>query len=135
MPRSSFPTAPAKKAIVVDDSRMMRVILRRALELRGFEVSEAVDGQDALRRLAQMPVPELALIDWKMPEINGIELILSLRADSRYSRMAIIMVTSETEPEQVERALAAGANEYVMKPLTSEILGQKLLLIEQESAP
>jgi two-component system, chemotaxis family, chemotaxis protein CheY len=114
---------------------MMRVILRRALEQRDFEVLEAANGIEALAQLAREPVPALALVDWKMPEMDGVALVRQLRQERMYDAMAIIMVTSETEPAQIEHALAAGADEYVTKPLTADILRTKLVLIEQESVP
>jgi two-component system, chemotaxis family, chemotaxis protein CheY len=117
------------RALVVDDSRVMRTILRRTLEGRGFEVVEAENGRKALERLTMMRIPDLALVDWNMPEMNGIELIAELRRDRNYDAMLVMMVTTETETEQVQRALNAGANEYVMKPFSEEILSDKLSLL------
>ncbi len=117
------------RALVVDDSRSMRAILRRALEQCGFEVLEAVNGRDAVERLAMMRIPDLALVDWNMPEMTGIEFVIAIRSDKNYNAMRIVMVTTETEMEQVERALKAGANEYVMKPFTREVLVDKLTLL------
>jgi two-component system chemotaxis response regulator CheY len=122
-------SAPKRRAIVVDDSRAMRSILKRALEDQGFQVVEAGHGREALSRLAQIRIPDLALLDWNMPEMNGIELLTALRQDRNYDRMMVVMVTSETDPSQIERALTAGANEYVMKPFSSDILEQKLTLL------
>ena len=116
-----------RRAIVVDDSRAMRTILRKALERIGFEVLEAGHGKEALSRLALVRIPDLALVDWNMPEMNGIELVQALRRDHNYDRMAVVMVTSETDPEHVERALTSGANDYLMKPLDGEALSEKLL--------
>jgi two-component system chemotaxis response regulator CheY len=123
-------TTPVKRrAIVVDDSRAMRTILRRALEERGFSVTEAGHGKEALERLRQMRIPHLALVDWNMPEMNGIELVAALRSDPNYNKLAIVMVTSESEPAQVERALNTGANEYIMKPFSNDALEEKLLIL------
>jgi len=123
-------TTPVKRrAIVVDDSRAMRTILRRALEERGFSVTEAGHGKEALERLGQMRIPHLALVDWNMPEMNGIELVAALRSDPNYNKLAIVMVTSESEPAQVERALNTGANEYIMKPFSNDALEEKLLIL------
>lgn len=117
------------KAIVVDDSRTTRTILKRTLSAEGFEVIEAGDGRQALEELKKVGSIDLALVDWNMPVMNGFELISELRAHSDYDSMAIMMVTTETETSQVQRALEAGANEYVMKPFTPEILREKLLLL------
>jgi len=123
-------TTPVKRrAIVVDDSRAMRTILRRALEERGFSVTEAGHGKEARARLGQMRIPHLALVDWNMPEMNGIELVAALRSDPNYNKLAIVMVTSESEPAQVERALNTGANEYIMKPFSNDALEEKLLIL------
>lgn len=117
------------KAIVVDDSRAMRTILKRALTQAGFEVVEAGDGRQALEQLEKTGPLDLALVDWNMPVMTGYELILEVRAKRQFDPMAIMMVTTETETAQVERAIDAGANEYVMKPFTEEALREKLLLL------
>jgi two-component system chemotaxis response regulator CheY len=107
----------------------MRTILRRNLESHGFDVIEAGNGREALERLTLMRIPDLALVDWNMPEMNGIELVTELRTDPSYDAMLVMMVTTETEPEQMQRALDAGANEYVMKPFSKEVLDDKLALL------
>jgi two-component system, chemotaxis family, chemotaxis protein CheY len=117
------------KAMVVDDSRATRVILRNALEREGFKVLEAGDGKQALERLSESGPMDLALVDWNMPVMTGYELIQALRAQRSYDGMSIMMVTTESEASQVQRALDAGANEYVMKPFSPEILREKLLLL------
>jgi len=68
----------------------------------------------------------LALVDWNMPEMNGLEFIRTVRAEQSYNGVLLMMVTTETEKENVVRALAAGANEYVMKPFTQEVILEKL---------
>jgi two-component system chemotaxis response regulator CheY len=118
------------RAIVVDDSRAMRLILRRIVGQLGFDVIEAADGQAAMTTLAGLnEVPELALIDWNMPNMNGLELVAAIRADSRLGVMTLVMVTTESEPGQIVRALAAGAHEYVIKPFTSGAMVEKLALL------
>jgi len=132
MPPASIPASGPRRAIVVDDSRAMRVLLRKALEERGFSVSEAGDGREALARLEQMEPPDLALIDWNMPEMDGLELISLLRKSPRFDGMAMVMVTSESEPARIEQALRAGADDYIMKPLSAEVLRERLMLLEEE---
>lgn len=117
------------KALVVDDSRAARIILRNALKEEGFEVLEAGDGRQALEELRKVGMVELALVDWNMPVMTGYELICEVRADKTYDGMAIMMVTTESEASQVQRALDAGANEYVMKPFTADVLREKLLAL------
>jgi two-component system chemotaxis response regulator CheY len=118
------------RAIVVDDSRAMRLILKRIVGQVGFELLEAEDGQAALDLIAGLETaPELALVDWNMPVMNGLDFVKAARADERLRDMTLVMVTTESEQAQVARALAAGAHEYVIKPFTSDALLEKLGLL------
>jgi two-component system chemotaxis response regulator CheY len=119
------------RALVVDDSKAIRVILGRILKELGFETFEAGNGREALDRLVEVGTVELALVDWNMPEMNGLDFVRSVRSvrGGRHDDMTMIMVTTETETEQVVRALAAGANEYVMKPFSKDMLVEKLDLL------
>jgi two-component system chemotaxis response regulator CheY len=118
------------QAIVIDDSSAMRMILCRIVTKLGFEVDEAVDGRDALDKLnAAEQVPDVALIDWNMPEMNGLEFIQAVRSDPRYSRLTLLMVTTESEQSQIVRALAAGAHEYLIKPFTPDAVAEKLEIL------
>ena len=117
------------RAIVVDDSKAIRVILSRILSELGFEVHQAEHGKQALERLDELGTAELVLVDWNMPEMNGLEFIRSVRARDGHDEMTVVMVTTETETHQVVKALAAGANEYVMKPFSKDILSEKLALL------
>ena len=118
------------RAIVIDDSRAMRMILKRIATQLGYEVSEAGNGREALDVLAALPeVPELALVDWNMPEMNGLEFVAAARADDRLRTMTLMMVTTEGEQSQIVRALAAGAHEYVIKPFTPDAIVDKLALL------
>lgn len=120
------------QAIVVDDSRAMRMLMGRLLKDIGFAVDEAGDGSEALDRLRErLPVDpvQLALVDWNMPEMSGIELVEAVRADPAFSSLRIVMVTTETELSQVSRALEAGADEYLMKPFTRDDVIGKLELL------
>lgn len=117
-------------ALIIDDSRAMRRILRGIVQPLGFEILEAGDGQEGLNRLAEYaPEVELTLVDWNMPVMNGLEFVKAVRADNEYQDMKLMMVTTETEPAQMARALMAGVDEFVMKPFTSDILVEKLRLI------
>jgi two-component system chemotaxis response regulator CheY len=117
------------KALVVDDSRAVRMILSKTLKEIGFEVREAANGREALEVIeAEKSAVTLVLADWNMPEINGLELLKRLRQNPDLSRLVVVMVTTETELDQMSAALEAGANEYVMKPFTKEILVEKLQL-------
>ena len=120
------------QAIVVDDSRAMRMLMGRLLKDVGFDVDEAGDGRQALdrlrERLAEDPV-QLALVDWNMPEMSGIELVEAVRSDPAFAALRIVMVTTETELSQVMKALEAGADEYLMKPFTRDDVVGKLELL------
>ena len=106
------------------------MILTKTLKELGYEVREAANGREALEVIeAEKTAVTLVLADWNMPEINGLDLLKRLRQDPALSSLAVVMVTTETELEQMARALEAGANEYVMKPFTKDILVEKLELI------
>jgi len=118
------------KALVVDDSRAVRMILARTLKELGFEVCEAANGKEALQVVdAERTALTLVLADWNMPEMNGLELIKQLRQRPELASLVVVMVTTETELDQMATALEAGANEYVMKPFTKDILLEKLELV------
>ncbi|MGO8791106.1 MAG: response regulator [Terriglobia bacterium] len=114
------------RALIIDDSKAMRTILGRMLRGLNFEVVEAGNGKEAMERLQAIGKVDLALVDWNMPEMNGFEFIRAVRAEHNYDGVLLMMVTTETEMENVVRALAAGANEYVMKPFTKEVILEKL---------
>ena len=122
-----------RQAIVVDDSRAIRLILGKLLREVGYEVAEAGDGREALSRISELAASEpplsLALVDWNMPEMNGIELVRAMRANPAYHRIRIVMVTTETEMAHVAMALEAGADEYLMKPFTKDAMLGKLELL------
>lgn len=118
------------KAIVIDDSRSVRMILSKMLTDLGYQVSQAGDGKEALTLVEQMSDQlSLVLVDWNMPVMNGLEFIRRFRIKSRFWSVPVVMVTTETEIEQMTLALNAGANEYVMKPFTKEIIEDKLRLV------
>lgn len=117
------------KALVVDDSRGIRMIVARAMSGFGFATAEAGDGREALEKLASEGPFAVALVDWNMPVMTGIEFIRAVRKDERWRDLAIVMVTTESEQQRVVAALAAGANEYVMKPFTNDMLAAKLEIL------
>lgn len=117
------------RALVVDDSRVVRMILGKTLMELGFEVAESEDGQKAIERLYRGESFDLMLVDWNMPNMNGYEMICAVRTNVLLSDVKIMMVTTETSMEHVRMALEAGANEYLMKPFTQELLLKKLQLM------
>jgi two-component system chemotaxis response regulator CheY len=117
------------QALVIDDSRAVRLLIGDILRAQGFEVVTACHGQEALDRLQENPDIRLALVDWNMPVMDGLEFIEAVRKVRSWDDVQLVMVTTETESEQVQRAMTAGANEYVMKPFTAEVLTAKLSLL------
>jgi len=106
------------------------MILAKTLKEIGYEVCEAANGKQALELMAaEKDAVSLVLADWNMPEMNGLELLQRLRQDPALATLVVIMVTTETELDQMATALEAGANEYVMKPFTKDILVEKLQLV------
>jgi two-component system, chemotaxis family, chemotaxis protein CheY len=119
------------RAMIVDDSRAMRTIVRRILTECGYDdIAEAADGREALDLLGEGPPPALALVDWNMPVMNGLEFVIEARREPAWNEMVIVMITTETAIERITDALSAGANEYVMKPFTRESLLEKLEVLQ-----
>jgi two-component system, chemotaxis family, chemotaxis protein CheY len=119
----------AMHALVIDDSRVVRMVVGAILREQGFDVHEAGDGRQGLEKLHANAEIGLVLVDWNMPVMDGLEFIRAVRSDRSWDAVRLVMVTTETESEQVQRAMSAGANEYVMKPFTSEVLVAKLSLL------
>jgi two-component system chemotaxis response regulator CheY len=119
-------------ALVIDDSRTARILIGNTLKELGIAVVQAGDGAEALEQLKKVPNVDLMLVDWNMPVMNGLDFIRAVRAQRAYDNVRILMVTSEAECAQVTRALEAGADEYLMKPFTKEVLVAKLNLLHVE---
>jgi two-component system, chemotaxis family, chemotaxis protein CheY len=117
------------KVLIVDDSRATRCFLKKMLNGLAESVIEAANGQEALDTLLAQGATDLALVDWNMPVMNGLELIKKIRAKSEFDQMQILMVTTETEMTQVIKAIEAGANEYLMKPCTPAMMQEKLAIM------
>lgn len=117
------------RALIIDDSRAMRLILKQLLSNIGFVVEEAEDGSQGLCRLKDMPAPDLVTVDWNMPVMDGLSFVRAVRADRDLSSLALIMVTTNNDLGQVAAALEAGADEYIMKPFTEDAVREKLELI------
>ena len=116
-------------ALVVDDSNTIRIILTAYLKKLGFDVTVAINGREALDRLRGMAKADLVLVDWNMPEMDGLSFVRAVRADNEYAALPLMMVTTNVELCNVAEALDAGANEYMMKPFTMDILRAKLELL------
>lgn len=117
------------RAIVVDDSRATRAILVRILTEIGFETIQAAHGREALELLAAEPPVGLALVDWNMPIMDGLDFVRAVKADPELQSMKVVMVTTEGDMDHMVRALEAGADEYAMKPFTPAVIREKLQLL------
>lgn len=116
------------RALIVDDSRFVRGYLRGLLEEKGIQCEEAEDGQGGLDQLEFGVAFDLALIDWNMPVMGGLQMLTELRARG-FTSIKILMVTTEAENDFIIRALDAGADEYLMKPFDEVALDEKLCLL------
>jgi two-component system, chemotaxis family, chemotaxis protein CheY len=116
------------RALIVDDSRFLRSFVRGLLEEKGMECVEAADGQAGLEQLHAGESFDLALIDWNMPVMDGLEMLKKLRGEG-FSDVRVMMVTTEAENDHILRALDAGADEYLMKPFDDEALSEKLAML------
>lgn len=117
------------QALVVDDSRAMRAILTRLMIGFGFEVAEAGHGVEALAVIDAGTHPDVILVDWNMPVMDGLSFVKHVRARADLRDVSLVMVTTESEQANIVRALAAGAHEYVIKPFVDEAIAEKLALL------
>jgi two-component system chemotaxis response regulator CheY len=117
------------KAIVVDDSFAIRLMLTRELNKLGFEVQAFESGDAILGELANIETPDVFMVDWVMPGADGLEVVKTIRSQPRYENSFIMMVTSETMDSKVEAAFEAGVDEYMMKPFSADAIRQKLELL------
>jgi two-component system, chemotaxis family, chemotaxis protein CheY len=113
-----------KTCLVVDDSRVIRKVARRILEDMAFAVEEAGDGSEALAR-CRATMPDAILLDWNMPVMNGLDFLKALRVDPGGDAPIVVFCTTENDLGAIAEAIAAGANEYIMKPFDSEIMQSK----------
>ncbi len=116
-----------KVCLVVDDSRVIRKVARRILEDLGFEVAEAADGAEALGWCRTI-TPHAVLLDWTMPGMDGLTFLKALRATPDGDKPRVIFCSGENDLERIREALAAGADEYIMKPFDGDIVASKLAM-------
>lgn len=113
-----------KSCLVVDDSRVIRMVARKILEELNFEVIEAEDGKVALEA-CEKSLPDAVLLDWNMPVMDGLEFLIALRKMPGNENVRVVFCTTENDLDHIQKAIAAGANEYIMKPFDSEIIQSK----------
>jgi two-component system chemotaxis response regulator CheY len=113
------------KILLVDDSKSLRSIERQMLEQLGYtQFEEAADGLDAISKAGAF-APDIILLDWNMPRMNGLDFLKSFRQTNKTT--PVIMVTTESEKEQVVEAIKAGVTNYLVKPFTREQLSQRIV--------
>lgn len=113
-----------KSCLVVDDSRVVRKVARRIIEDLGFSCEEAEDGVQAYEACAKS-MPDAILLDWNMPNMSGIEFLEKLRGMDKGKDPKVVFCTTENDMTFIQRALSAGADEYIMKPFDGEIVATK----------
>lgn len=115
--------------LVVDDfSTMRRIVSGLMRELGAENLIEAEDGREAFRRLEDTAV-SFIISDWNMPNMTGLELLKAVRADERFSRIPVLLITAEARKENIVDAVRAGADGYIVKPFSSNVLGEKIKTI------
>ena len=115
------------KVLVVDDSAIMRKVIAQILEMLGHDSVPASNGIDAFDRLKEHEDVRLILLDWNMPEMNGIEFLREIKGRQRLSEIPVIMLTTESERRKMIEAIEAGAKHYLTKPFQPETLATKIL--------
>ena len=119
--------APTTKILVVDDMMTMRKILMKACREMGYtDLIEAADGQIAWQKMNETPDVGLVVSDWNMPNCSGLDLLKRVRADGRFKELPFLLVTAESEVSQVQEAVKAGVDGYLVKPFTPDVLGLRL---------
>lgn len=120
------------RMLIIDDSKAMRGFLAALASEMCFSITEAEDGRDGLDKLIKNDPREpfdIALVDWDMPRMTGIELVEIIRRNRDFDNLKLMMVTTNNTEEKVMQALEAGANDFLMKPVTKESLEEKLLIL------
>ena len=113
-----------KCCLIVDDSKVVRMVARKILEALDFEIVEAGDGRQAMDA-CETAMPDAILLDWNMPVMNGIDFLRELRRHAGGETPVVIFCTTENDMAHIQEALGAGANEYIMKPFDSDIVESK----------
>lgn len=117
-----------EKILFADDSPVIKKIVKRAIEPLGFELLEANDGKEALAVLAQeIEHVVLVISDWNMPNMNGFDLLKNIKADARFKAVPVIMLTTEGEKSNINKAIQAGASNYMLKPFNAPDLVKKVM--------
>ena len=118
----------SKTCLIVDDSKVIRMVARKILQELEFKTEEAADGKEALDA-CKNSMPDVVLLDWNMPVMSGIDFLRELRVIPGGDEPVVIFCTTENDIEHIQEAIEAGANEYIMKPFDSEIIQTKFVQV------
>ena len=121
------------QALVIDDDPAILLMMTSILHGLGYQVTTAVDGQQGLQHLSESSPPDVVLVDWNMPVMNGLEFVKSVRSQTQFNQLPIIMVTTELEMSQVALSADAGISEYIMKPFSPIMIIEKLQMVGELS--
>jgi two-component system chemotaxis response regulator CheY len=118
-----------QRILIVDDSKVIRLAIRGIVESLGFAAAEAADGQEALDYCHTAGAPDAIILDIIMPVMDGLSFLLAARQDQQLKECIVIVCSTKNSMAELQQAVACGANEYIMKPFTREILEDKLRLV------
>ena len=117
-----------RRCLIIDDSKIIRMVSRKIIQELGFDVDESGDGQHAIEH-CQETMPDVILLDWKLPEIDGIDVLKALRALPGGEQPAVLFCTTETDDAHIKDAIDTGATDYVIKPFDGETIHRKFASI------
>ena len=116
------------KCLIADDSKIMRMLLRKIMENFGFDVAEAEDGEDVLEQCLTLR-PELIISDWSLPLIDGIDVLYKIRADRKIKQPLFVFCSYITDAAVIRQALDGGADDFIMRPFDEDIIASKLAIL------
>ena len=127
---------PKTRILIVDDAMTMRFFIKKLLNGLGYnDISEAKNGAEAWKAITSESTPfGLVISDWNMPGSTGMDLLNKLRSDEKYGKTPFLMVTAESDRDQVVAAIKAGADSYLVKPVTAPALSEKIKTVFQKKA-
>lgn len=117
-----------KKCIIADDARVVRMVSAKILENLGFEVVEVEDGEEALEELEEK-LPDLLILDWKMPVVDGIDVMRRVKKMEDGDKVKIIFCSAVCDLEKIQSVLNEGADDYIIKPFDHDIIQSKLTIL------
>lgn len=128
---------PDTRILVIDDMQSIRDLVKAALKTMGFKnMVEAADGEEGLKILKEHNTVghniELVISDWNMPKMKGLDLLKHVRSQPEWAQLPFVLLTSETERDQVTEAVLAGVSQYVVKPFSAKIFEDKLRMAYQK---